>query len=245
MSYDDDFYPQRITMAELRDKAAKAVTKLRKMDKHISPISPLSGVKIARSFWGQAWCRNIELYRDLDYRLQRGRSYLRCGAVVDLRISEKKVTSKVIGSELYDVEVTFAELESASWQFFIEKCTGEIDSIVDLLAGKLPSKVSKLISDETYGLFPKSHDIKFNCNCLDDADMCKHVAATLYGVGVHFDQDPHLFFLLRGVDPKDLIRKASAGIILAEKETVSHAQIEDLFGIELDDDSSWQQNRES
>ena len=30
--------------------------------------------------------------------------------------------------------------------------------------------------------------------------MCKHVAAALYGVGARLDQDPALFFTLRGID---------------------------------------------
>ena len=35
--------------------------------------------------------------------------------------------------------------------------------------------------------------------------MCKHVAATLYGVGVRLDDDPILFFKLRGVNVEALI----------------------------------------
>lgn len=35
--------------------------------------------------------------------------------------------------------------------------------------------------------------------------MCKHVAAALYGVGVRLDENPALFFELRGVDMEKFI----------------------------------------
>jgi uncharacterized Zn finger protein len=36
--------------------------------------------------------------------------------------------------------------------------------------------------------------------------MCKHIAATLYGMGARLDEDPTLFFTLRGVAMADLIK---------------------------------------
>ncbi|MFK7826798.1 MAG: SWIM zinc finger family protein [Oligoflexales bacterium] len=233
MSYDYDYYPPYVSVADRKAKAAKMVARLKKKDKKVAPVVVKSRIKIAHSFWGQAWCRHIETYRDMSYRLERGRSYVRSGAVVDLRISKKKVVAKVSGSELYKVSIDFESLAKTSWNRIVSKCSGEIDSLVDLLNGKLPSNVSKTITDPKNGLFPQSGEIKFNCNCPDYADCCKHVAATLYGIGVHFDEDPMLFFLLRGQDPKELIAEASKDLGGNEFGT-GDDDIEDLFGIEID-----------
>ncbi|MFK7824532.1 MAG: SWIM zinc finger family protein [Oligoflexales bacterium] len=233
MQYDYDYYPPYVSVADRKAKAAKMVAKLKKKDKKVAPVVVKSRIKIAHSFWGQAWCKHIETYRDMAYRLERGRSYVRSGAVVDLRISKKKVVAKVSGSELYKVSIDFESLTKPSFNRIVSKCSGEIDSLVDLLNGKLPSNVSKTITDPKSGLFPQSGEIKFNCNCPDYADCCKHVAATLYGIGVHFDEDPMLFFLLRGQDPKELIAEASKDLSGNEFGT-GDDDIEDLFGIEID-----------
>ena len=234
MPYDYDYYPPYVSVSDRKAKAAKMVAKLKKKDKKVAPVVVKSRIKIAHSFWGQAWCKHIQTYRDMAYRLERGRSYVRSGAVVDLRISKKKVVAKVSGSELYKVSIDFESLAKTSWNRIVSKCSGEIDSLVDLLNGKLPSNVSKTITDPKNGLFPQSGEIKFNCNCPDYADCCKHVAATLYGIGVHFDEDPMLFFLLRGQDPKELIAEASKDLGGNEFGT-GDDDIEDLFGIEIDD----------
>ncbi len=59
------------------------------------------------------------------------------------------------------------------------------------------------------GIFPSPKEIHFNCNCLDYADMCKHCAAALYGVGVRLDKDPLLFFKLRGIDFNVFLKKTT------------------------------------
>jgi uncharacterized Zn finger protein len=56
--------------------------------------------------------------------------------------------------------------------------------------------------------------IKLSCSCPDWADMCKHVAAVLYGVGARLDHKPQLLFVLRGVDENDLIAGAGSGLAL-------------------------------
>ena len=53
------------------------------------------------------------------------------------------------------------------------------------------------------------NEISFQCSCPDWAGMCKHVAATLYGVGVRLEEKPELFFELRGVDHTELVGGAA------------------------------------
>lgn len=55
------------------------------------------------------------------------------------------------------------------------------------------------------GLFPSQREISFNCSCPDWALMCKHVAAVLYVIGTKLDENPFLFFELRGIDVNKLV----------------------------------------
>jgi uncharacterized Zn finger protein len=76
-----------------------------------------------------------------------------------------------------------------------------------------------------------------DCSCPDWAGLCKHLAASLYGVGARLDQNPGLLFLLRGVDPADLISQASAKEAVRQTgvtPAMSDAEVSDVFGIELD-----------
>ena len=70
--------------------------------------------------------------------------------------------------------------------------------------------------------------------------MCKHVAATLYGVGARLDQQPELLFRLRGVDAAELVVQASADVPKAKKGPASKKRLDDslladVFGIDLVD----------
>lgn len=232
--YENDYFPRYVSVAERKAEAAKLIAKLKKKGKKLSPVHVKSKIKIAQSFWGSAWCRNIEIYRDLAYRVERGRSYLRSGSVIDLKISGRTVRAQVSGSSLYKVTITFSKLPKSTWNVFTKKCAGEIDSIIDLFNGKLPKKVLNLIADKKNGLFPKPSEIHFDCNCPDYADVCKHISAVLYGIAVRFDNDPKLFFELRGVDPTSLITDASKELANVDTAVSDAEGLENLFGIELD-----------
>jgi uncharacterized Zn finger protein len=196
--------------------------------------APSGNTKLVKTFWGKAWNGNLESYRDYEYRLPRGRSYLRQGNVYNLRIQHGKVTSVVAGSELYDVSVTIAPLTKGHWSAIKERCEGQVASMLDLLGGKLGDGVLTIITDPERGLFPKPKEIKFSCSCPDHADMCKHVAATLYGVGVKLDTQPDLFFILRSVDPTELISTNAITAPATGDAALEGEDLSALFGIELD-----------
>lgn len=82
----------------------------------LSPVA-LEGRTIAKTFWGKAWCENIESYRDYAYRLERGRSYVRSGAVIDLKISEGAISALVIGSgsNPYKISIRIDKMKKAAW----------------------------------------------------------------------------------------------------------------------------------
>ena len=108
MSYGYDTWGTYVSVEEKRRRARQAVAKLRKSGQTVSPVT-IEGRQIATTFWGQAWCDNMERYRDYESRLPRGRNYVRQGSVVDLQIAPGRITAMVSGSELYDVIVTIKE----------------------------------------------------------------------------------------------------------------------------------------
>ena len=228
-------------VAKRRASAAREVAKLVKKTGRVASPVALEGRQIASTFWGRAWCENLEAYSDFENRLPRGRTYVRNGSVVDLQISKGNVTALVAGSELYKIEIKIKPLASTLWKSVQAECAGKIDSLIELLQGKLSSAVMKIVTRREHGLFPTPKEISLDCSCPDGADLCKHVAASLYGVGARLDQNPGLLFLLRGVDPNDLISKASTAEAVRQTAAttggapvMSDSEVADVFGIELE-----------
>lgn len=226
-----------VPVAKRRALAEKAVAKANKTGQTYAPVV-IEGRSIARTFWGRAWCDNLEAYSDYANRLPRGRTYVRNGSVIDLQIEPGKVRARVMGSDLYTIEIGIAAVPVTQWQALVKECTGSIASLVELLQGKLSKAVMERICQPNTGLFPAPKDIRLSCSCPDWATMCKHVAAVLYGVGARLDKQPELLFTLRQVDANDLVSQAAAQSIDTKKAT-SRAKVldddalADVFGIEM------------
>jgi uncharacterized Zn finger protein len=242
MSWDNDFSDYKPpSVAQLRALAERRIQLLKAEGYNPEPIAAGSrNGAIAKSFWGKAWCKHLEAFSDYEYRLPRGRSYVRNGAVVDLKIKQQEVTALVNGSELYELTVTIDPLDPEKWAAIKAKCHGQIGSLIELLQGKLSDEIMSLVMDVDTGLFPHPSEIHFNCNCPDWADMCKHVAAALYGVGVRLDSAPELLFKLRGVDHTELISlEGSLNDLTSRKSsrrrTLDRNAVSDVFGIDLED----------
>jgi uncharacterized Zn finger protein len=233
-------FPEYVSVATRRARARVAAEKIaRKQKRSLASVGPIVGTKLARTFWGKAWCDNLESYRDYENRLPRGRSYVRHGAVIDLQILAGKVTALVSGTSLYEVDVKIRSLPPKSWSKLASECTRQIDSLVDLLRGRLPTQVMELVTRKQGGLFPSPNEISFECSCPDWAGMCKHVAAALYGVGVRLEQKPELLFELRGVDHTELVGGAAEAVPrladgAKDRKVISGANLSALFGIELE-----------
>lgn len=200
-------WPPYVPVAERRRQAAQKVAKMTKAGRKVSPVE-IEGRKIASTFWGEAWCKNLEAYSDYANRLPRGRSYVRNGSVVDLQIEAGCVHAMVSGSDLYTVDIKIKPLPKNKWEEIKTQCAGQIDSLVELLMGSISKSVMEIVTRKGEGLFPSPREISLSCSCPDWATMCKHVAATLYGVGARLDREPKLLFTLRGVDPTELIESA-------------------------------------
>ena len=238
MSWNHYGFRPYVSVAERRRKAAKEMAKLAKKGKTIQPVH-IEGRTIAHTFWGKAWCDNLESYMDYENRLPRGRTYVRNGSVVHLDIRSGEIEATVSGSELYQVRIGIAPAATAKWKRLCNECSGAIGSLVELLRGRFSDHVMGIITRNETGLFPAPAEIKLKCSCPDWAEMCKHVAAVLYGVGARLDQNPELLFTLRSVNHEELITQAATASTLAGKTAaagpeLAESEIGAVFGIELD-----------
>lgn len=225
-----------VPAAERRRKAEKKLLRLKKKQS-VSPVT-IEGRAIATSFWGKSWCSNLERYSDYENRLPRGRTYVRNGSVVDLQIAKGTVSALVSGSTLYTVTITIAPVPEQRWMGICRDCAGTIDSLVALLQGRLSKGVMDRVCREGDGLFPSPREIELSCSCPDWADMCKHVAAVLYGVGARLDEKPALLFELRGVDENEMLAIAGRELSLNKIAPAGTKLLDDndvaaLFGLEM------------
>lgn len=226
-----------VPVAKRREQANRAVQKAKKAGKSFSPVVLASRGAIAKTFWGKAWCDNLEAYSDFENRLPRGRAYVRNGSVIDLRIEPGKVVAQVMGSSLYRIEIGISAVPAAQWRSIVQSCTGSIASLVELLQGKLSSAVMQRICQPKTGLFPSPKEIALDCSCPDWATMCKHVAAVLYGVGARLDEQPELLFTLRQVEAGDLVTQAAELPVhkpkVSKGRVLDDSALADVFGIEM------------
>ena len=223
------------TVGELRFRASERLRKLKKEGKEVVPVEPISGNRIAKTFWGKAWCENLLHYSDFENRMPRGRKYVRTGSVVHLAVEPGLVRALVNGTDLYEISVRIAALPEARWKSVRTECAGEIGSLVELLSGRPPQRVMEIVSRPGEGLFPSPDEIALDCSCPDWAEMCKHAAAAMYGIGARLDHDPGQLFTLRGVSADDLVGAAvEAAAAPAAGEALASEDLGALFGVEIE-----------
>lgn len=236
--YDGGWAPY-VSVAQKRRNAQAHAAKLKKKGHVVSPVL-IEGRAIATTFWGKAWCDNLERYSDFESRLPRGRTYARNGSVFDLQVAPGKVTAMVSGSEIYEVSIELKSLDKRRWSRLVAECAGGIDSVVELLAGRFSDAVMGVLCAKGKGLFPAPDEITFDCSCPDGAYLCKHLAAVMYGVGARLDHAPELLFRLRQVDHRALVGAAARGAASATASAAPAGRrlaadaLSDVFGIELD-----------
>lgn len=236
MGYYDYGWQKYVSVAERKQKAAKHINSLKKKGATLNPVV-IEGRSIATTFWGKAWCDNLESYSDYENRLPRGRTYVRNGSVIDLQVTKGLVKAQVMGSSLYNISITIKPMIESKWKALIDTCAGKIDSMIELLQGKFSKAVMKIITEKEVGLFPNPKEISMKCSCPDHAGMCKHIAAVLYGIGSSLDIKPEWLFCLRHVDHMDLIATAGTAGTLIQGNVGADLAEEDLssmFGIEMD-----------
>ena len=235
MAYYDGWRPY-VSVGQRRANASREMQKLKKKGHPVSPVV-IDGRTIVTTFWGKAWCENLERYSDYENRLPRGRTYVRNGSVVDLQVSSGEIKAYVAGSDLYKVTVKIAPVSKSRWQSICSDCAGAIDSLVELLQGRFSKGVMERICRQTSGLFPSPKEITLACSCPDSAGMCKHIAAVMYGIGARLDKQPELLFRLHNVDEQELIAQAGKEIPLtkaaASAKVLGGEDLSELFGLDM------------
>ncbi len=234
------FYGEYVSVAEKKEKALRAIKTLRKKDPTIEPVI-IEGKAVSNSWWGKAWNLNLESYADYSNRIKRGKSYVKQYCVIDLKITSGLIKSLVKGSprKPYEISIEIASLSDEKWNKISKLCENSIDSLEQLIEGSFPKELEVLFKEKKYGLFPSPDEISFSCNCPDYASMCKHIAATLYGVGARFDENPLLFFELRNIDVNALMKKTVEeklesmlrNLDKKSDRVISEDKVSDLFNI--------------
>lgn len=226
------------TTSELKKRSAESIKREKGKGSALEPVR-VTGRTIAKNWWGQAWCSNLEQYADYASRLDRGKRYIRTGAVLDLKIEKGKIRARVQGTRKtpYKIEIRISPLSEEKCQEIIKKCSRKIENLESLLSGTFPEELKELFQGNN-GLFPEPKEISFNCSCPDWALLCKHVAAALYGVGVRLDNDPALFFQLRGINMDHFIDVTLANKVEAMLENAENpssriieGNVDSLFGV--------------
>ncbi|MDR1516356.1 MAG: hypothetical protein LBS45_11740 [Synergistaceae bacterium] len=234
------YYYNYKPVSQRKAEAQKQLEKMRKKNPNIAPVI-VEGRKIAKTWWGEAWNKNLESYADYSNRIGRGRAYVKNGMVLDLQIAKGEINAFVQGSRKkpYEVLIKIAGLPDARWGAIVDQISRGIGSVEELIGGKFPKELERVFLQQEKGLFPSPKEISFACSCPDWAYMCKHVSAALYGIGARLDQDPLLFFTMRDIDFSSLIKKSvdeKLGNMLknaGKKSTriIDDADIGALFGV--------------
>lgn len=227
--------------AELQHKAKESIAKAKSKGRKYVPlhIKNRRGA-ICTSWWGNSWCKNLEGYADYASRLERGRRYVRSGAVIDLQIVEGHVMAKVQGSRRtpYNIDIKIGRLSEEACQDIMDRCSCKTESLEKLIRGEFPDELKDVFTGRG-GLFPTPREISFNCSCPDWAIMCKHVAAVMYGIGVRFDENPFFFFTLRGVDAdkfvgialENRVERMLSNFDCHSSRIIEGESLKDIFGI--------------
>lgn len=210
------------TLLELQKKARASTEKAGKRGRAMNPVV-IQGRTIAKSYWGKAWCDTIESYADYSSRLDRGKRYVRGGTVIDLQIKKGVVKALVQGRRVrpYKVTIEIQPISQTRLNKIKKVCEKRITDIEALMNGDFPEDLQELFLNKE-GLFPGPRQISFDCSCPDWARLCKHVAAVLYGIGAMFDENPFLFFELRGIDVNSLVSEALVNHV---DQMLSHAHV--------------------
>lgn len=228
-----------VSIAERRRMAAFEARHAAESDRPLEPVR-VQGRQIGTTPWGRTWSDHIEGFHDFANRLPRGRTYLRNGSVYHLAIGTGEIRARVMGSMPYEQRVSIAPCKPATWKRLRQRCAGGIGSLIELLEGRISSAVMRTMTQERDGLLPDLKQVELSCSCPDWANLCKHLAAVLYGVAARLDERPELLFTLRGVDPGDLVDPAALPGQQAKASSRARrieGDLSSVFGIELDEEA--------
>jgi uncharacterized Zn finger protein len=243
--YENDYgygrFAPYVPVAKRQANAAKYAHKLAKKEgRELAPVK-ITGRLMATTYWGKAWCQNLEAYSDFSNRLPRGRTYARNGSVIDLQIKKGMIEAIVSGSDVYTISIAIETLPEATWGRLKAECSESITSLLDLLQGRFDEAVMQRLAHPTEGLFPRPKEIQMSCSCPDYSRLCKHLAAVLYAVGNRLDASPEMLFTLRNVDHLELVSQAlgdgnlDRALASSSDSSLAESDLGAIFGIDIEE----------
>lgn len=188
-----------------------------------------SSRKLAEHFWGSAWMKHLARCESGGLCLAPGRTLLRHGCVLDIRLAPGAIRAIVSAQELYEVELRLEPLTDEQQEMLRGICSGHIDSLVALLEGRANEALLHRLCEPDTGLLPAPADWHMSCTCPDWAEPCPHAAAAIYAAGILIDRDPALLFTLRQLEASALI-----ALPTAPAAPLDAAALGSAFGIELE-----------
>lgn len=225
MSY-EDFTP-RLKAADLQKLAEARKAELLADGVELHPVQ--NGTrKLATHFWGSAWMKQLAHCESGGMCLAPGRTLLRHGCVLDVRISRYCITALVSAEDLFEIELHLAPPDDEQLAELARSCSGHIDSLLSLLEGKVDAAVLEQLCHPERGLLPTPSAWQMRCSCPDWAEPCPHAAAAIYATGCLIDTEPSLLFTLRGIEPAQLLHQPESPVEL------DPANLSAMFSIDLD-----------
>ncbi len=190
--------------AELEMLASAELERLKAEGEDVRPVVNATR-KLATHFWGAAWMKRLALCESGGWSLAPGRTLLRHGCVLDLKLSAGSIRARVMEERLHDVDIALSPLSDERAERLRQACSGKITTLVSLLEGTLDDALLATLCDPDTGLLPAPEDWRMSCTCPDWSEPCPHAAAAVYAAGILVDAEPELLFRLRNLDPADLL----------------------------------------
>lgn len=223
-----DEAPQRLKAKDLEKLAAERLAALRAAGDEVHPVVNKTR-QLASHFWGRAWMQQLAHCESGGLCLAPGRTLLRHGCVLDVRIEPGHIAARVSADSLYEVSLRVTPPEIERTEALRHVCVGQIDSLVSLLSGKINEDVMQHLCHPNGGLLPDANDWHMFCSCADWSEPCPHAAAAMYAAGVLIDENPSLLFLLREVDVSEWVAAPS---LTSQPFDVS--SLSSTFGIDIE-----------
>ena len=221
----DDFAP-RLKAADLQKLAQQRLAELQAGGEELRPVINTTR-KLASHFWGSAWMKQLAHCESGGMCLAPGRTLLRHGCVLDLRITPGCITALISAEKLYEVDLHISPIEGERLETLSQACYNHIDSLLALLEGNTNPDVLQQLCHPDHGLLPTPQDWRMRCTCPDWAEPCPHAAAAIYAAGCLIDTAPHLLFTLRGIEPASLLHHS-------DTTEIDTNRLSCLFGIDID-----------
>ena len=226
----EDIEERPLSLSERRKLSEKEKKRLMEEGIDLNPLEVKPREKITKKFWGKLWYQYLSAFEDLDYRLLEGRKLVSANSLLNLVTEELSLKGLVFDQDSYQVQIKFEPLSEEQKNTFSSEVTENVGSLLSLLEGKFSDEMCERITEESSGLFPSLGEIHFDCPCMDYADLCKHSAACLIGLAKRFDENPDLFFKLRGLSPEDLLTQEKGEKLV----DIDEEEVSKLFDIDLE-----------